>query len=94
MIADRRFRRDLYYRLNVFPITIPPLRERPEDIPPLVRYFVQKFSKRMRREIDTIPDHCMEMLCRAPWPGNVRELENFIERAVILTHGDVLALPG
>jgi formate hydrogenlyase transcriptional activator len=94
MIADRRFRRDLYYRLNVFPITIPPLRERPEDIPPLVRHFVQKFSKRMRREIDTIPDQCMEMLSRAPWPGNVRELENFIERAVILTQGDVLTLPG
>lgn len=94
MIIEHRFRRDLYYRLNVFPITIPPLRERPEDIPPLVRHFVQKFSKRMRREIAAIPDQCMEVLCRAQWPGNVRELENFIERAVILTQGNVLTIPG
>jgi formate hydrogenlyase transcriptional activator len=93
MIAERQFRSDLYYRLNVFPIIIPPLRERPEDIPSLVRHFVQKFSKKMRREIDTISDQTMYTLCRAQWPGNVRELENFIERAVILTQGNELTLP-
>jgi len=92
MIAERQFRRDLYYRLNVFPLYIPPLRERPNDIPPLVRHFVQKFSRKMRREIDTISAETMSTLCHAQWPGNVRELENYIERAVILTRGRELTL--
>jgi formate hydrogenlyase transcriptional activator len=93
MVAAGTFRSDLYYRLNVFPIAIPPLRERPEDIPPLVRYFVQKFARRMNKRIDTIPEDGMAALCRYAWPGNVRELENAIERAVILTSGPVLRVP-
>jgi formate hydrogenlyase transcriptional activator len=90
MVAAGTFRDDLYYRLNVFPITVPPLRERPEDIPPLVRYFVQKFARRMNKRIETIPADAMTALSRYAWPGNVRELENAIERAVILTTGPVL----
>ena len=90
MVAAGTFRRDLYYRLNVFPIMLPPLRERPEDIPPLVRYFVQKFARRMNKRIETIPTDAMTALSRYDWPGNVRELENAVERAVILTAGPVL----
>jgi formate hydrogenlyase transcriptional activator len=90
MVAAGTFRNDLYYRLNVFPITLPPLRERPEDIPPLVRYFVQKFARRMKKPIETIPADAMTALSRYDWPGNVRELENAIERAVILTTGPAL----
>src|SRR5438876_769219 len=93
MVAAGSFRNDLYYRLDVFPITLPPLRERPEDIPPLVRYFAQKFARRMKKRIDTIPADAMAALCRYAWPGNVRELENAIERAVILTSGSALCVP-
>ena len=93
MVAKREFRADLYYRLNVFPIRIPPLRERREDIPLLVRYFTQRFAKRLRRPIQSISRESMEMLCRWPWPGNVRELQNVIERAVILSRGPTLTVP-
>jgi formate hydrogenlyase transcriptional activator len=93
MIASREFREDLFYRLNVFPILLPPLRERREDIPQLVRYFTQKYARRMNRRIETIPSEAMEALTNWNWPGNVRELENFIERAVILTRGSVLHVP-
>ena len=93
MIEDREFRSDLYYRLNVFPIRIPPLRERPEDIPLLVRYFVQKYARRMEKEIDSVPSVVMKKLGAWHWPGNIRELENFIERSVILTHGSALQVP-
>ena len=93
MVAGGTFRNDLYYRLDVFPITLPPLRERPEDIPPLVRYFVQKFARRMNKRIETIPAEAMTALSRYAWPGNVRELENAIERAVILTSGPTLRVP-
>jgi len=90
MIAAREFRSDLYYRLNVFPIRIPPLRERKEDIPLLVRFFVQKFARRMKKHIETIPAAAMKALTNWDWPGNIRELENIVERAVILTHGKSL----
>jgi formate hydrogenlyase transcriptional activator len=93
MIADREFRNDLYYRLNVFPIRIPPLRERKEDIPLLVSYFVQKFAGQMQKRIETIPAGAMKALTEWEWPGNVRELANFIERAVILTRGTALDAP-
>src|SRR5881296_1125854 len=93
MVAAGTFRNDLYYRLNVFPITVPALRERAEDIPALVRYFVQKFARRMKKGIETIPADAMTALCRYAWPGNVRELENAIERAVILTSGLALRVP-
>ena len=93
MIANREFRSDLYYRLNVFPIRIPPLRNRREDIPLLVSYFVQKFAKQMQKRIDSIPVAVMKGLTAWEWPGNVRELENFVERAVILTHGNSLVGP-
>ncbi len=93
MIANREFRSDLFYRLNVFPIRIPPLRERKEDIPLLVSYFVQKFAKQMQRKIETIPAAAMKGLTAWEWPGNIRELENFIERAVILTRGKALDAP-
>ena len=93
MVADKEFRSDLYYRLRVFPITIPPLRERREDIPLLVNYFVDKHSRRMYRKIETIPPETMQALTRWDWPGNIRELENFIERAVILTKGPLLRAP-
>ena len=92
MVAERQYRSDLYYRLNVFPITIPPLRERAEDIPSLVRLFTLKFARKMNRKIDTIPSEAMERLVGFPWPGNVRELENVIERAVILSRGPELQL--
>ncbi len=93
MVEDRLFRSDLYYRLNVFPITVPPLRERIEDIPLLVRYFAQKHARRMDRRIETIPAEEMAALTRYHWPGNVRELENLIERAVILSRGPALHVP-
>jgi len=93
MIEDREFRSDLYYRLNVFPIRIPPLRERPEDIPLLVRYFTQKYGRRMEKQIESIPADAMKKLSSWHWPGNIRELENFIERSVILTHGPALQVP-
>jgi formate hydrogenlyase transcriptional activator len=87
MVKEQAFRSDLYYRLKVFPVTVPPLRDRPEDIPLLVRHFAQKFAQRMKKRIETIPSEAMQALQTYHWPGNVRELENFIERAVILTHG-------
>ncbi len=93
MIAAREFRSDLYYRLNVFPIRMPPLRERKQDIPLLVSYFVQKFAKQMQKKIDNIPTAVMKALTAWEWPGNVRELGNFVERAVILTRGRSLAAP-
>jgi formate hydrogenlyase transcriptional activator len=93
MVADREFRSDLYYRLNVFPIRIPPLRERRQDIPLLAGYFVQKFSKQMQKRIDSVPIAVMKGLTARDWPGNIRELENFIERAVILTRGKSLEAP-
>jgi formate hydrogenlyase transcriptional activator len=93
MVEQGSFRRDLYYRLNVFPLHVPPLRERVEDVPTLVRYFAQKFAYRMDKAIESIPTEAMEALSQWHWPGNVRELENFIERAVILTRGTVLQLP-
>jgi len=93
MIRDQKFREDLFYRFNVFPIEIPPLRERREDIPLLVNYFVSKVSTRMRRQITSIPRHAMEILTNSPWKGNIRELANFIERAVILTRGEELEVP-
>jgi formate hydrogenlyase transcriptional activator len=93
MIAAREFRSDLFYRLNVFPIRIPPLRERREDIPLLVRYFVQKSARQMQKQIETIPAAAMKTLTNWDWPGNIRELENFIERAVILTRGKSLEVP-
>ena len=93
MIAAREFRSDLYYRLHVFPIRIPPLRERKEDIPQLVSYFVQKFAKQMQKQIDAISPAVMRGLTAWDWPGNIRELENFIERAVILTRGRSLEAP-
>lgn len=93
MIENREFRSDLYYRLNVFPIRIPPLRERPEDVPLLVRYFAQKYGRRMEKHIESIPAAAMKKLSASQWPGNIRELENFIERSVILTHGSALQVP-
>jgi formate hydrogenlyase transcriptional activator len=93
MIASQQFRSDLYYRLNVFPIRIPPLRERKEDIPLLVSYFVQKYSRQMQKHIDTVPGTALKTLSSWNWPGNIRELENFIERAVILTRGKSLEAP-
>jgi len=93
MVAEREFRSDLFYRLNVFPIRIPPLRERKEDIPLLVSFFVQKFAKQMQKEIESVPSAVMKGLTAWEWPGNIRELENFIERAVILTRGKALEVP-
>jgi DNA-binding NtrC family response regulator len=92
-VNEKRFRSDLYYRLNVFPVLVPPLRERHEDIPLLVRYFVQKYTRRMKKQIDTIPVTVMNALSEYHWPGNVRELENFVERSVILSDGSVLRPP-
>jgi len=93
MMENREFRSDLYYRLNVFPIRIPPLRERPEDILLLVRCFTQKYGRRMQKQIESIPAAAMRKLSSWYWPGNIRELENFIERSVILTHGTALQAP-
>jgi len=93
MVAERQFRSDLFYRLNVFPIRVPPLRERAGDIPLLVRFFAQMYSRRLNRNIETIPTETMDAMVRYPWPGNVRELENLVERAVILSPGSVLRVP-
>lgn len=93
MVAEGHFRGDLYYRLNVFPISLPPLRERADDIPRLVRHFTQKFARQMGRRIETIPTSVMDALVRYTWPGNVRELQNVIERAVILCRGSALQVP-
>lgn len=90
LVKDQKFRSDLYYRLNVFPVRVPALRERPEDIPLLVRHFVQQLSRRLSKTIDTIPSETMSTLIKYPWPGNIRELQNIVERAVILTTGPVL----
>src|SRR5262249_39523152 len=92
-VASREFRSDLYYRLHVFPIHLPALRERTVDIPLLVRYFVQKFAQRANKHIETIASETMNALIRWHWPGNVRELENFIERCVILSEGPALNAP-
>src|SRR6201987_5767477 len=93
MMENREFRSDLYYRLNVFPIRIPPLRERPEDIPLLVRYFTQKYGRLMKKKTKSVPTQAMKKLSSWHWPGNIRELENVIERSVILTHGTELQVP-
>jgi formate hydrogenlyase transcriptional activator len=93
LVADREFRSDLYYRLNVFPIQIPPLRERREDVPLLVRYFVQNFSRRLNKTVEYVPADAMDALVSYAWPGNIRELENLIERAVLLSPGKELRVP-
>jgi formate hydrogenlyase transcriptional activator len=93
LVAEQRFRDDLYYRLNVFPIHVPPLRERPEDIPALVRFFVQRLARPMNRHVEVIPSEALKALCRYGWPGNVRELANLIERAMILSRGRTLEIP-
>jgi transcriptional regulator with GAF, ATPase, and Fis domain len=93
MMGDKLFRSDLYYRLRVFPITTPPLRDHPEDIPILARHFTKKYAGIMGRQIDKIPSETMRALVSWPWPGNVRELENFIERSVILSRGPSLRAP-
>ena len=93
MIRNNQFREDLFYRLNVFPIEIPPLRQRREDIPLLVHYFVLRHSREMQKHIKSVPNQVMEALVNAEWPGNIRELENFIERCVIFTQGDELYVP-
>ncbi len=93
MVADHQFRSDLFYRLNVFPLRVPSLRERQADIPLLVRHFAQKHARRMKRDIDTIPTETMRILCEYSWPGNIRELENLIERSVIVSKGPILNVP-
>ena len=93
LVAEKKFRSDLFYRLNVFPIQIPPLRERPEDVPLLVRYFVQKFSRRLNKTVEYVPAPVMDAMVNYAWPGNVRELENLIERAVLLSPGKELRVP-
>jgi formate hydrogenlyase transcriptional activator len=92
-VAERAFRSDLFYRLNVFPIQIPALRERAEDLPLLVRYFVQRFSRQLNKGVEYIPAEAMDALANYSWPGNVRELENLIERAVLLSPGKELRVP-
>jgi formate hydrogenlyase transcriptional activator len=93
MVAEKKFRSDLYYRLNVFPIGVPPLRDRRDDIPRLVRYFANKFARRMAKRIDRVSTQTMEALCRHRWPGNIRELQNLMERAVLLSSGPTLQVP-
>jgi formate hydrogenlyase transcriptional activator len=93
MVADRKFRADLFYRLNVFPIMLPALRDRIEDIPPLARHFMEEFARRMKKDVNYIPTEVMEVLRLHDWPGNIRELQNFIERAVIMCSGPDLRLP-
>jgi formate hydrogenlyase transcriptional activator len=93
MVGDKQFRSDLFYRLNVFPITVPSLRERAQDIPVLVRYFTQKYARRMDRRIQSIPGDTLAALSKYHWPGNIRELENLIERSVILSSGPDLHVP-
>jgi formate hydrogenlyase transcriptional activator len=93
MVQEKKFRADLYYRLNVFPITLPPLRERGDDIPLLIEHFVEKFARRQGKSIERVPHEVMEALRRYNWPGNIRELQNFIERSLILTSGSELRAP-
>jgi formate hydrogenlyase transcriptional activator len=93
MVGEQTFRSDLFYRLNVFPIRVPALRERAEDIPFLVRHFTQHFARNMKKQIESISSETMNALLRYPWPGNIREMQNVIERAVILTRGSVLHVP-
>jgi formate hydrogenlyase transcriptional activator len=93
MVQEQKFRSDLFFRLNVFPVDLPPLRERPEDIPILVRHFAEEFSRRMNRRLETVPSETMKTLCQYRWPGNIRELQNVIERAVILSSGRSLKVP-
>lgn len=93
LVANKQFRADLYYRLNVIPVNLPPLRERVADIPLLVEYFVRTLSARLNRSIEVIPDEVMEVLKAHDWPGNIRELQNFIERAVVFSPESVLRLP-
>jgi len=93
MMRDKLFRSDLYYRLKVFPITLPPLRDRPEDIPALAEYFMRKYAREMSRQVEVIPSNTMQELAGWSWPGNVRELENFVERSVILSIGSTLRAP-
>jgi formate hydrogenlyase transcriptional activator len=93
MVEEQRFRSDLFFRLNVFPVRVPPLRERREDIPPLVWHFVRHFAGRMKRTYDSVPPETMRILCEYDWPGNIRELQNLIERAAILSPGPVLRVP-
>ena len=93
LVDQQKFRSDLFYRLNVFPVHVPPLRDRREDIPMLVRHFAQQFARRMKRTIETIPVETMQALSRYDWPGNIRELQNLIERAVILSPGPTLFVP-
>jgi len=93
MVGKGEFRADLYYRLKVFPILVPPVRERPDDIPPLVWHYVHKYAHRLKRPIDTIPAEAMQAFKQYPWPGNVRELQHFMERSVVLTSGNVLQAP-
>jgi formate hydrogenlyase transcriptional activator len=93
MSAERQFRSDLYFRLNVFPLSVPPLRQRQQDLPLLVRHFVDRYARGMKKQIDTIPPDVLEALSRYSWPGNIRELQNFIERAVILSQSNVLRPP-
>jgi formate hydrogenlyase transcriptional activator len=93
LVAERKFRSDLFYRLNVFPIQIPPLRDRREDISLLVRYFVQKFSRTLNKAVQYVPADAMDALVSYSWPGNIRELENLLERAVLLSPGKELRVP-
>ena len=93
MVADRKFRSDLYYRLNVFPIVSPPLRDRPEDVPTLAHYFMDQFAARMHKRVTTIPSIMLDAICKYDWPGNIRELEHLVERAVILSRGSTLEIP-
>jgi formate hydrogenlyase transcriptional activator len=92
MVSEQKFRSDLFFRLNVFPVHVPPLRERQGDIPLLVRHFTQQFSRRMKKTIETIPSAAMDALSRYHWPGNIRELQNVIERAVIISAGPALSI--
>jgi formate hydrogenlyase transcriptional activator len=93
MVEEKKFRSDLYYRLNVFPINVPPLRERPEDIPLLVQFFADKFAQQMRKRIESVTKETMAALVAYHWPGNIRELQNLVERAVILSRGSTLEIP-
>jgi formate hydrogenlyase transcriptional activator len=93
LVDEQNFRQDLYYRLNVFPVHVPALRERRDDIPMLVRHFAQQFARRMKKTIETVSSETMEALTSYDWPGNIRELQNLIERAVILSHGPTLEVP-
>jgi formate hydrogenlyase transcriptional activator len=93
LVDEQKFRQDLFYRLNVFPIHVPPLRERRDDVPTLVRHFAQQFARRMKKTIETIPAETMSALTEYDWPGNIRELQNLIERAVILSPGPALNVP-